>query len=160
MTGSGIYWHNSATGSGTKSEAVSASGDHYIVYTPVASGTLELKFSIDNWVSKRTPMMVLKAATSASECVDNSGDVAVSAPLTDTEYTLSANLTAGTTYYIWTYSYNWGGGGFTHNYTIPSITLASIAPIRALPLSLGCVPSAVNQSLLWPPLVRALMPLL
>ncbi len=129
MTGSGIYWHNSATGSGTKSEAVSESGDHYIVYTPVASGTLELKFSIDNWVSKRTPMMVLKAANSASECVDNSGDVVVSAPLTDTEYTLSANLTAGTTYYIWTYSYNWGGGGFTHNYSIPSITY-TYAPVR------------------------------
>ena len=129
MTGDGIYWHNSATGSGTKSEAVSESGDHYIVYTPVASGTLELKFSIDNWVSKRTPMMVLKAANSASECVDNSGDVAVSAPLTDTEYTLSANLTAGTTYYIWTYSYNWGGGGYTHNYTIPSITY-TYAPVR------------------------------
>ena len=129
MTGDGIYWHNSATGSGTKSEAVSESGDHYIVYTPVASGTLELKFSIDNWVSKRTPMVVLKAANSASECVDKSGDVAVSAPLTDTEYTLSANLTAGITYYIWTYSYNWGGGGYTHNYIIPSITY-TYAPVR------------------------------
>ena len=122
ISGNGIYWHNSALGHSTKTETLSASGDHYVVYTPTASGTLTLKFSIDNWVSKRSPTMTIKAADSASECQNYSGLVFVQASVVNQEYTLSANLTAGTTYYIWTYSYNWGGGGYTHNYTIPSIT--------------------------------------
>ena len=32
---------------------------------------------------------------------------------------------AWVTYYIWTYSYNWSGGNFPHNYTISAITYAS-----------------------------------
>lgn len=121
LTGNGLYWENSALGHSTKTENLSGSGDHYIVYTPSKSGTLTLKFSVDAIASKRNPTVIIKAADSAAECQNNIGLVSVSASKANTEYTLSANLTAGTTYYIWTYSYNWGGGGFNHNYTIPSI---------------------------------------
>ena len=122
LSGSGLLWKNSATGSSTKTETLSASDDHYIVFTPSGSGTLELKFSVDAFANKRNPTMVIKAASSASECVDNSGDAKVSVSTAGTEYSLSANLKGGVTYYIWTYSYNWGGGKFYHNYAIPSIT--------------------------------------
>ena len=122
ISGNGIYWHNSALGHKTGTETLSASGDHYIVYTPTASGTLTLKFSVDNYASNRKPHVTIKAADSASECQNASGDKYVQVKAANTEYTLTADLVAGTTYYIWTYSYNWGGGGYTHNYTIPSIT--------------------------------------
>ena len=122
LTGAGLLWKNSATGSSTKTETLSASDDHYIVYTPSESGTLALKFSANAYVKGRSPTLIIKAADSASECADSSGDVKVSVSAANTEYVLSANLERGVTYYIWTYSYNWGGGGFYHNYTIPAIT--------------------------------------
>jgi len=122
LTAAGLLWKNSATGSSTKSEALSESDDHYIVFTPSDAGTLELRFSVDAFVSKRNPTMVIKAASSASECIDGTGDATVSISAANTEYVLSADLERGVTYYIWTYSYNWGGGKFYHNYTIPSIT--------------------------------------
>jgi len=128
LSGSGLLWKNSATGSSTKTETLSASDDHYIVFTPSGSGTLELKFSVDAFANKRNPTMVIKAASSASECVDNSGDATVSVSAAGTEYSLSANLKGGVTYYIWTYSYNWGGGKFYHNYAIQSITYTRAPP--------------------------------
>ena len=110
------------TRDGSYADDVPASDDHYIVYTPSESGTLALKFSANAYVKGRSPTLIIKAADSASECADSSGDAKVSVSAANTEYVLSANLERGVTYYIWTYSYNWGGGGFYHNYTIPAIT--------------------------------------
>ena len=122
ITGAGLLWKNSATGSSTKTETLSESDDHYIVYTPSESGTLEIRFRVDAYNSSRKPTMVLKAADSAAECINSDGDIKVFATAADTEHVLSADLERGVTYYIWTYSYNWGGGKFYHNYTIPAIT--------------------------------------
>ncbi len=129
MTADGLYWKNAATGAYIKNvDVLSASGDHYIVYTPTASGTLTLKFSVDCMPSKQAyqPLMCIKAASSADECNNSNGNPTVKATAANAEYTLSADLTAGTTYYIWTYSYNWSAGGYQHNYTIPSITYTYI----------------------------------
>ena len=68
--------------------------------------------------------MVLKAAETASVCTNGTGDVSVAVTSAADEYTLSATLRGGVKYYIWTYSYNWHGGNFPHNYLIPSITYA------------------------------------
>ena len=122
LTGAGLLWKNSATGSSAKTETLSESDDHYIVYTPSESGRLEIRFRVDAYNSSRKPTMVLKAADAAAECVNSDGDVKVSVAAADTEYVLSADLERGVMYYIWTYSYNWGGGKFYHNYTIPAIT--------------------------------------
>lgn len=119
VTASGLVWVNSALSSSGSN--LSANGKH-IEFTPAASGTLTLKFSIDSYEDKRTPTMFIKAAESSSECSTANGDITVYATVVDTEYTLTANLTAGTKYYIWTYSYNWSGAKYYHNYTISSIT--------------------------------------
>ena len=121
VTASGLVWVNSALSSSGSN--LSANGKH-IEFTPAASGTLTLKFSIDSYEDKRTPTMFIKAAESSSECSTANGDITVYATVVDTEYTLTANLTAGTKYYIWTYSYNWSGAKYYHNYTISSITYA------------------------------------
>ena len=127
MTADGkLYRHNSALGhkSYANAEFLSETGDNYIIYTPSASGTFTLKFSVDNYNSSRKPTMFIKAAESFGDCTKTPEQpyTSVTVNAANTEYTLSAELEAGVTYYIWTYSNNWAGGGYTHNYTISSIT--------------------------------------
>ena len=118
MTDAGLIWANSAISSST---GTLAENSHYIVFTPSRSGTLEVKFSVDAYNKSRRPTMVVKAADSASGCVGANGDVSVAVSSANDEYALSASLKRGVKYYVWTYSYNWSGGGFSHNYRIPSI---------------------------------------
>ncbi len=133
MTAEGkLYWHNSALGhkSWSTAESLSETADNYIIYTPSASGTFTLKFSVDNYNANRKPTMFIKAAESFGECT-KAPDAPYTSVVVDAankEYTLSAELDAGVTYYIWTYSNNWAGGGYTHNYTISSIAY-SYAPV-------------------------------
>ena len=129
LTDNGLFWKNPATG--TTSDRLSEAGDHYIVFTPTASGLLEVDFSVDAYNSSRKPTMVIKAAESASVCTNGTGDASVSVASANDKYTLSATLTGGVTYYIWTYSYNWSGGNFPHNYTISSMTYAQ-RPVAAV----------------------------
>ncbi|MBQ4440272.1 MAG: hypothetical protein II909_03955 [Kiritimatiellae bacterium] len=139
VTASGLVWVNSALSSSGSN--LSANGKH-IEFTPAASGTLTLKFSIDSYEDKRTPTMFIKAAESSSECSTANGDITVYATVVDTEYTLSANLTAGTKYYIWTYSYNWSGAKYYHNYTISSITYTYAPTWRTVTATAGTGGSA------------------
>jgi hypothetical protein len=134
MTAEGkLYWHNSALGhkSWSTAESLSETDDNYIIYTPSASGTFTLKFSVDNYNANRKPTMFIKAAGSFGECTKTpeAPYASVVVDAANKEYTLSAELDAGVTYYIWTYSNNWAGGGYTHNYTISSITY-TYAPVR------------------------------
>ena len=123
ITADGLVWKDSAISKNTDTLGGSA---HHIEFTPAATGTLTLKFSVDSYNSSRKPTMLIKAADSAGECGSGNGDVTVVTAAAGTEYTLSANLTAGTKYFIWTYAYNWSAAGFHHNYTIPSITYTYI----------------------------------
>lgn len=123
ITADGLVWKDSAISKNTDTLGGSA---HHIEFTPAATGTLTLKFSVDSYTSSRKPTMLIKAADSAGECGSGNGDVTVVTAAAGTEYTLSANLTAGTKYFIWTYAYNWSAAGFHHNYTIPSITYTYI----------------------------------
>ena len=134
MTAEGkLYWHNSALGhkSWSTAESLSETADNYIIYTPSASGTFTLKFSVDNYNANRKPTMFIKAAGSFGGCTKTpeAPYTSVVVDAANTKYTLSAELEAGVTYYIWTYSNNWAGGGYTHNYTISSITY-TYAPVR------------------------------
>lgn len=133
MTAEGkLYWHNSALGhkSWSTAESLSETADNYIIYTPSASGTFTLKFSVDNYNANRKPTMFIKAAGSFGECTKTPEEpyTSVVVGAANKEYTLSAELEAGVTYYIWTYSNNWAGGNYTHNYTISSIAY-SYAPV-------------------------------
>jgi len=130
MTADGLVWHNSALGhkGWQTAESLSETGDHYIIFTPSASGVFTLKFSIDDYNSSRTPQMFIMAADAFSACTKTpEGATKVDANKANTEFTLSAQLESGKTYYVWTYSNNWVGGNYTHNYTISSITY-SCAP--------------------------------
>ena len=129
FTGSGLFWKNPATG--TTTDRLSESGDHYMMFTPPADGLLEVKFSVDGYNASRKPTMVLKAAETASVCTNGTGDVSVAVSSANDEYTLSATVCGGVKHYIWTYSYNWSGGNFPHNYRISSITYAHRPIVRA-----------------------------
>lgn len=132
MTADGLVWHNSALGhkGWQTAESLSETADNYIIYTPSASGTFTLKFSVDNYNANRKPTMFIKAAGSFGECTKTpeAPYTSVVVDAANKEYTLSAELEAGVTYYIWTYSNNWAGGNYTHNYTISSIAY-SYAPV-------------------------------
>ena len=129
LTGSGLFWKNAATG--TTTDRLSESGDHYMTFTPPADGLLEVKFSVDAYNASRKPTMVIKAAETASVCTNGTGDASVAVTSANDEYTLSATLRGGVKHYIWTYSYNWSAGNFPHNYRISSITYAHRPIIRA-----------------------------
>jgi len=132
MTADGLVWHNSALGhkGWQTAESLSETADNYIIYTPSASGTFTLKFSVDNYNANRKPTMFIKAAGSFGECTKTPEEpyTSVVVGAANTKYTLSAELDAGVTYYIWTYSNNWAGGDYAHNYTISSIAY-SYAPV-------------------------------
>ena len=129
LTGSGLFWKNAATG--TTTDRLSESGDHYMTFTPPADGLLEVKFSVDAYNASRKPTMVIKAAETASVCTNGTGDASVAVTSANDEYTLSATLRGGVKHYIWTYSYNWSAGNFPHNYRISSITYAHRPIMRA-----------------------------
>ena len=135
LIGTGLCWKNPATG--TTTDRLSESGDHYITFTPPADGLLEVKFSVNEYNDRRKPTMVLKAAETASVCTNGTGDASVAVTSANDEYTLSATLRGGVKYYVWTYSYNWSGGNFPHNYLISSITYAYRQVVRAPGLGIG-----------------------
>ena len=118
LTSEGLIWDNSAN-SGTSDNLAYAK---YIVFTPAASGTITIKFSVSNTANSRTPKMIIKAANSTSECSSSGAVATKEISAINTETTITASLTGGTTYYIWPYSYNWSGGKMYHTWTIPSIT--------------------------------------
>ena len=128
LIGTGLCWKNPATG--TTTDRLSESGDHYITFTPPADGLLEVKFSVNEYNDRRKPTMVLKAAETASVCTNGTGDVSVAVTSANDEYTLSAIVRGGVKYYIWTYSYNWSNGNFPHDYLISSITFAHKPVVR------------------------------
>ena len=113
----GLVWVNSAN----KSTNEKIAYGKYIAYTPERDGLLVLKFSVDNVVAKREPTLCVNAADAASDCMASMALAKVKVTSAETEYILKADLEAGTTYYIWPYSYNWEGGKFYHNYTIASV---------------------------------------
>ena len=113
----GLVWVNSAN----KSTNEKIAYGKYIAYTPERDGLLVLKFSVDNVVEKREPTLCVNTADAAWDCMASTALAKVKVTSAETEYILKADLEAGTTYYIWPYSYNWEGGKFYHNYTITSV---------------------------------------
>ncbi len=114
MTENGLVW--TAPGS-TTSDGKTVTNNRYIMYTPSADGTLRLTFSGDkrNSSSKAPRIYVVpgedESCMSKTNSDANGVQQTASAANTDTE--LTAQLSAGKTYYIWPYYYNDSSVSFT-----------------------------------------------
>ena len=119
---SGATWYKVAVDDKSSlGTALSETGDHYIKFTAPYDGTVSFKTSVDSLSSKYKAALYIKAAEAASACA-NSGDAKVDFTEANKVYTLSLNVTAGTTYYVWAYSWNAGAGGYSPYINISSIT--------------------------------------
>ena len=119
---SGATWYKVAVDDmSTLGTALSETGDHYIKFTAPYDGTVSFKTSVDSLSSKYKAALYIKAAEAASACT-NSGDAKVDFTEANKVYTLSLNVTAGTTYYVWAYSWNAGAGGYSPYINISSVT--------------------------------------
>jgi len=119
---SGATWYKVAVDDKSAlGTALSETGDHYIKFTAPYDGTVSFKTSVDSLSSKYKAALYIKAEEAASACT-NSGDAKVDFTEANKVYTLSLNVTAGTTYYVWAYSWNAGAGGYSPYINILSVT--------------------------------------
>ena len=104
VTTGGVVWNSPKT---TTSNSNTSTINRYIKYTPSNDGTLTLTFQGNQWgSSSKAPRMYI--VTSEADMNKNAGDAAkmsATATAKDNNTTLTASLTAGTTYYIWPYYY-------------------------------------------------------
>ena len=124
LTTAGLTWKNSAntrTGSALYY-------DKYVVFKPETNGRLTLCFSVDAVTDKRNPTVIVSEATDKAECTTGNKVTSTAVSSASTAHYVSVDLTAGKTYYIWPYSYNWSGAKFYHNYTLSSITYTYVKP--------------------------------
>ena len=135
----GIHWYKAAIDGSTKSgglgSAVNETEDHFIKFTAPYSGTVMIDFSVDELNTSRKPNLMIKAADAASECTADTKDATVQVEKANTVYTLSHAVTAGTTYYIYVYSYNSGPGNYYPWITISNISYTHDASIKTLTLA-------------------------
>ena len=135
MTEAGAVWYKVAVDDKSAlGTALSAANDHYIKFTAPYDGTVAFTASIDSLHSKYTASLKIKAAEVASDC-GNSGDANVNLTAVGTNFVLSHNVTAGTTYYVWAYSWNAGAGGYSPYITISSITYTHASDLTTLELA-------------------------
>lgn len=116
ITDSGLYW--SAPG-GTASDAkTTVTNNRYITFTPEKSGTLVINYTATNPVSKKPGRMYvscgdsLACTTKDSNASQKEPNQSVDATTANKLTTLTVNVTAGNTYYIWGYVYNSTACGF------------------------------------------------
>lgn len=129
---SGATWYKVAVDDKSAlGTALSETGDHYIKFTAPYDGTVSFKTSVDSLSSKCKAALYIKAAEAASACA-NSGDAKVNFTEANKVYTLSLDVTAGTTYYVWAYSWNAGAGGYNPYITISSIIYSHASDLTTL----------------------------
>lgn len=129
---SGATWYKVAVDDKSAlGTALSETGDHYIKFTAPYDGTVSFKTSVDSLSSRYKATLYIKAAEAASACA-NSGDAKVDFTEANKVYTLSLNVTEGTTYYVWAYSWNAGAGGYNPHITISSITYSRASDLTTL----------------------------
>lgn len=107
VSGSGVYWN-------APSHITSAvvSNNRYITYTPTESGTISITFKGSaKEGTKRVPRMYIVDGTDTS--VMNKAGVSKDAGAVDTDTVLTTNLTAGKTYYIYSFYNNLTSCAFT-----------------------------------------------
>ncbi len=122
LGGSGVVWYKVAVDDQKAlGKTLSETDDHYIKFTPPSDGTLRFVASIDSLHSKYNAALIIKAADAAGAC-GNSGDARVDFAAAGANYTLELGVKGGTTYYVWSYSWNAGAGGYSPYITISSIT--------------------------------------
>lgn len=122
VTANGIVW--TAPGR-TASDSVPVSNNRYIKYTPTKNGTLSVTFNSSYAASKanNNPRMYIISGTDES-CMNkkNSDSGAQSTTAgANKDTVVTAEVTAGTTYYIWPYCYNKS----TAPFNITSITFTA-----------------------------------
>lgn len=107
VSGGGVYWN-------APSHITSAvvSNNRYITYTPTESGTISITFKGSaKEGTKRVPRMYIVDGTDTS--VMNKAGVSKDAGAVDTDTVLTTNLTAGKTYYIYSFYNNLTSCAFT-----------------------------------------------
>ncbi len=137
LSSSGAVWYKVAVDDKSAlGTSLSANSDHYIKFTAPYDGTVKVVASVDSLSSKYTASLKIKAAETASEC-SNSGDANVNFIEANTNYELSLAVTAGTTYFVWAYSWNAGAGGYNPYITISSLTYTHASDPVTLTLAAG-----------------------
>ena len=134
---SGATWYKVAVDDKSSlGTALSETGDHYIKFTAPYDGTVSFRTSVDSLSSKYKAALYIKAAEAASACT-NSGDAKVDFTEANKVYALSLNVTAGTTYYVWAYSWNAGAGGYSPYINISSVTYSHASDPTTLAVANG-----------------------
>lgn len=125
ISGRGLVW--SAPGT-TTSDDRTVSNNRYIVFRPSADGIMSLTFSGSVYHSStKAPRIYIVPGNDPSCMSKNNSDVngvKATAPGAYAEQTLSAELDAGQTYYIWPYYYNDSSCVFT----VSEITYSAAVP--------------------------------
>lgn len=107
ITANGVVW--TAPGR-TASDDVPVSNNRYIKYTPDKNGTLSVTFNSSYTASKanNNPRMYIISGTDESCMSKKNSDSGAQATTVgaNKDTTVTAEVTAGTTYYIWPYCYN------------------------------------------------------
>ena len=116
ITVNGLYW---SAPSGTKSDSSTVvSNNRYIEFVPERSGTISITYS-GSKIGSSWPRMYISCGDSTA-CMTKDANSSQLAPSVnydnkagaDKEATMTAQLTAGMHYYIWTYYYGQSGAHF------------------------------------------------
>jgi len=146
ITENGIYWHAPANDIYTK-QGYSADqpGDyvHYMKFEPPYSGTVTIVFQADKVVDKRTLSLNITSGD-LSGATKNNALASTSASTANVDFTLSYNVTAGETYWIWGASQNWSGAHNATACTISSITYTHASDLTTLTLANDSEAGAVS----------------
>ena len=143
---SGIYWHAPANNiyinKGDNDEKT-CSYAHYIRMVAPYTGTVKIVFQANKVVSSRTlSLNVTSGGLSDTKLANRLCGVAASTANTDFEF--SYEVTAGTTYWFWTSSYNWDGAKNATACTISSITYTHASDLTTLTLTNDSESGAVS----------------
>lgn len=136
ITGNGIYWHipaNDCQGSDWNGDQP-CDYVHYMKLVAPFSGTVKIVFSVDKVVSSRQLNMCVTSGD-LSNATYNGALKKVQADSANTDYELSYEVTAGTTYWFYGYSSNWSGAKNPTATTISSIIYAYSAETTTLTLA-------------------------
>lgn len=145
ITEGGIYWHAPANDIYAKSYSADQPCDfiHYMKFEPPYSGTVTVVFQADRVVDKRALSLNITSGD-LSGATKNNALASTSASTANTDFTLSYNVTAGETYWIWGASQNWSGAHNATACTISSVTYTHATDLTTLSLANDSEAGAVS----------------
>ena len=136
ITENGIYWHVPANDIYYKNYNADQPCDyvHYIKFTAPVDGSVSIIFKTDTVVSNRKLSLCVTTGE-LSAATWNNKIISVQPSSANTDYTLTQEVTAGTTYWFWCASQNWDAGNAPTATTIASITYTHASDLTTLTVS-------------------------